>query len=211
MPIDFTDNCAVLGMSDYREDDRLATVLTAEHGLIGVLFRGVKKAKAKLKPFAQPFTVFNARFTKSKGAFFTPIEPMLIQDGFSLCSDLTMFAAGSVAAEATSLSIGDDEPHTELFLEFLKFLKAVQFDGDPLYSACVYMTRLLKLSGFYREYTYTDEPKTPVQLLGVCQTKGYGKRAPCDLSRRALKFVCSEFSRNFDVGIKTIGSIDLYV
>lgn len=207
---DFTDNCIVLKISDYRDDDRLARVLTADNGMVSVLFRGVKKAKAKLKPFAQVFAVFNSRLTNSKSAFLTPIEPMLIQDGFSLCADLKMFAAASVTAEATVTAIGDDEPHSDIFVAYLKLIKALQFDGDPFYSAAVYMCELLKLSGFYREYAYYTEPKSPVQMLGYAQKHGHEKRVPLDMTRRALKYVCGEFVRYFDTPLKSADSIDLY-
>ncbi len=210
MKNDFTDNCIVLKISDYRDDDRLAKALTAENGMVSVLFRGVKKAKAKLKPFAQAFAVFNAHFTSARSAFLTPIEPSLIQDGFGLCADLKVFAAASVCAEATADALGDDEPHPNVFVELLRFMKSVQFDGDPYYSAIVYMCELLKLSGFYREYAYAEEPKSPVQMLGYCQKHGYMKREESDLTRRALKYICSEFSHNFDVGLKSAESIDLY-
>ncbi len=208
--IDFIDNCIVLSIRDYRDDDRLADILTAEHGAAAVLFRGVKKAKAKLKPFAQAFAVFNARFTSARGSFLTPVDPSLIQDGFGLCSDLKAFAAASVCAEATAAALGDDQPHPEVFVEFLRFIKSAQFDGDPYYSAATYMCNLLRLSGFYREYSYSDSPVTPVQMLGYAQKRGYGKREECDMSRRALKYICSEFSRDFDVGLKSSQSIDLY-
>ena len=207
---DFTDTCIILKVDDYRDNDRLAKALTAEHGLVTVILRGVKKAKAKLKPFAQAFTVFDARLTNSRGVFFTPIDPMLISDGFSLCADLRAFTAASVAAEATVASIGDDEQHKEVFVEFLKFLKSVEFDGDPYYQASVYMLSLLRLSGFYREYAYTPEPKTPVQMLSYAQRHGYIKRSDDDLSRRALKYISSEFMHNFECGLKSVESIDLY-
>ncbi len=209
--VDYADNCIVLKVSDYRDDDRLCKVLTAEHGLVTVLLRGVKKAKAKLKPFAQCFTVFNARLTCNRGAFLTVIEPMLISDGFSLCSDLKKFTAASVAAEATVSGIGDDEPHPELFVEFLKMLKAVEFYGDPYYQSATYICELLKLSGFYKEYKRPEgEPESPVQMLGYCQANGYEKRDDCDMSRRALKYVCSEFVKYFECGLKSADSIDLY-
>ncbi|MCH5163030.1 MAG: DNA repair protein RecO [Clostridiales bacterium] len=207
---DFTDNCIVLKISDYRDDDRLANVLTAENGMATLQFRGVKKAKAKLKPFAQAFAVFNARFTSTRGAFLTPIEPAMIQDGYGLSADLKMYAAASVCAEATMLALGDDEPHPDVFVEMLRFIKSAQFDGDPYYSAITYVCELLKLSGFYREYTYESEPKSPVQMLGYCQRHGYEKREESDMTRRALKYIISEFSKNFDVGLKSIESVDLY-
>ncbi|MCM1367242.1 MAG: DNA repair protein RecO [Roseburia sp.] len=214
---DFSDKCIVLKISDYRDDDKLAKVLTAENGLVTVILRGVKKAKAKLKPFAQTFAVFDTRLVSGRGAFLTPVEPMMISDGFSLCADLTVFTAASVAAEATVAALGsDDEAHPDVFVEFLKLIKALKFDGNPYYQASVYMCELLKLSGFYREYACAaaSVPKTPVQMLGYAQKTGYGKTDTGeefkDLSRRALKYISSDFERNFDIGLKSVDSIDLY-
>lgn len=211
---DFVDKCVILKVSDYRDDDRLAKALTAEHGMVSVLLKGVKKAKAKLKPFAQPFAVFDARFVSGRGAFLTPIEPLLVSDGFTLCVDLRTFTAASVAAEATVSAIGDDEPHPLIFAEFLRLVKALEFDGNPYYQAAVYMCELLRLCGFYREYSPSDAPKTPVQMLGYAQKNGYGKHASediyGDLSRRALKYISSEYERNFETGLKSVASIDLY-
>ena len=207
---DFSDNCVVLKIKDYRDDDRLANVFTAEHGLVTVVFRGVKKEKAKLKPFAQPFTGFSSRLTSSKGAYLTPVEPMLISDGFTICADLRVFTAASVAAEATVGALGDDEKHPQLYIEFLKFLAAAEFNGDPYYQAAVYMLHLLELSGFYREYAFEEKPVSPVRLLGYAQKVGYEKREESDLSRRALKYVSSEFQKNFDMGLNSVQSVDLY-
>ena len=207
--IDFSDKCVVLKVSDYRDNDKLAKVLTAEHGLVTVKLTGVKKAKAKLKPFAQEFSVFDTRIT-GRSAFLTPIEPLLIRDGFSLCTDLKVFTAASVAAEATVASIGDDEAHTELFVEFLKLIANLRPDENPYYQAAVYMLRLLELSGFFRAYAYTEQPQTPIQMLGYAQKTGYKPSPDDDLSRRALKYICSEFQRNFDIGLKSVDSIDLY-
>ncbi len=207
---DFSDNCVSLKVSDYRDDDKLLKVLTAENGLVTAIFRGVKKAKAKLKPFAQPFTVFSSRFTSARGSFLTPIEPILISDSFSLCADLKKFTAASVAAEATVIALGDEQPHPEIYVEFLKFLRGAEFLGDPYYQAAVYMTELLRLSGFYKRYNSEGEITTPVRLLGYAQTHGYEQREDSDLSRRALKYISSEFQKNFDTGLKSVDSIDLY-
>lgn len=208
--VDFSDKCVVLKTSDYRDNDKLAKVLTAEHGLVTVKLTGVKKAKAKLKAFAQEFSVFDARLT-GKGAFLTPVEPLLIRDGFSLCADLKVFTAASVAAEAAISSICDDEKHAELFLEFLRLISyLVKPEHDPYHQASVFMLRLMEISGFFKPYNYSVQPKTPVQMLGYAQKMGYGASPDDDLSRRALKYICSEFERNFDTGLKTLASIDIY-
>lgn len=212
---DFNDKCIVLKITDYRDDDKLARVLTAEHGMASVLLRGVKKAKAKLKPFAQPFAIFDARLVSGKGAFLTPIEPTPISDGFSLCADLKTFTAANVAAEATACAIGDDEPHPHVFAAFVRLIRALEFYGDAYYQAAVYVCELLRLSGFYREYAASESPASPVQMLGYIQRHGHEKgeahgKAFEDMARRALKFACSEFEKNFEIGLNSVASIDLY-
>lgn len=207
---DFSDKCIVLKISDHRDDDRLAKVLTAEHGLVTVRLRGVKKAKAKLKPFAQEFCVFDTRLTANRGVFLTPVEPLLIRDGFLLCGDLKVFTAASVAAEATVNALGDDQPHPHVFIELLKLISALEPNGDPYYQTSVYLLRLLELTGFYKRFEYFAEPQTPVQLLGYAQKTGYETRCDSDLSRRALKYISREFEKNFDVRSKSIDSVDLY-
>lgn len=207
---DFVDKCVVLKVNDYKDDDRLAKVLTAEHGLATVRLVGVKKAKAKLKSFAQEFSVYDARFVCGRGAFLTVVEPMMIKDGFSFCADLRVFTSASVAAEATIIAIGDEQPHPLVFAEYLKLVAALCDSVNPYYQAATFILRLLELSGFYRRYECGGEPKTPAQMLGYAQDNGYGQCEYDDLSRRALKFVCREFERNFDIGLKSVDSIDLY-
>ena len=45
----------VLRARDYKESDKILTLLTFEKGKISVKARGAKKAKSKLKAFCQPF------------------------------------------------------------------------------------------------------------------------------------------------------------
>ena len=47
----------VLRAVDYKENDKLLTLLSAEHGKITANLRGAKKPNAKLKFAAQPFSL----------------------------------------------------------------------------------------------------------------------------------------------------------
>ena len=48
-------NGLMLKSADYKENDKILTLLTAEKGKITAGIKGVRKAKAKLKFAAQPF------------------------------------------------------------------------------------------------------------------------------------------------------------
>ena len=53
--MEFKADALLLRAVDYGENDRIATLLTAERGKIGAALKGVRKAGAKLRFAAQPF------------------------------------------------------------------------------------------------------------------------------------------------------------
>src|SRR4030081_2051744 len=52
----YVDEGIVLRRVDYSETDRVLTVLTRQHGKLGVLARGVRKQGSKLAPHTDLFT-----------------------------------------------------------------------------------------------------------------------------------------------------------
>lgn len=45
----------VLRTTDYGETNKIVTLLTREHGKIGVMARGAKKSNSRLSAISQPF------------------------------------------------------------------------------------------------------------------------------------------------------------
>ena len=66
-------NAVMLRASDYNENDKILTLLTAEKGKITAGIKGVKKAAAKLKFAAQPFC-FAEYVLSERGGRYTVVK-----------------------------------------------------------------------------------------------------------------------------------------
>ena len=67
--MDTTVKGIVLKTKDYKDSDKLVTILTLEKGKILVKARGVKKTKSKLKAFCQSFCFADFELVSSSGIF----------------------------------------------------------------------------------------------------------------------------------------------
>lgn len=209
--MDYLDKALVLDVKDYKDNDRLCRALTLEHGKVTVKMTGVKKPKAKLKFAAQPFAFYTARFITGKGGFLTATDVVGEESFYEISSDMKMFAAASVCMQATDISVSAGEDCSSTFIEALKFLRSTLYDGDPYYSACVYMLYLLKDGGFYKKYDGNENPISVNDLLSIAQKRGYIKSDYGDLSRRALKHLAAEFCVYADIpSLPAIKSVDIY-
>lgn len=209
--IDYLDKALVISVRDYKDNDKLCKVLTLEHGKIDVKMTGVKKPAAKLKFAAQPFAFYSARFISGRGGFPTVTDVVSDESFYEICSDVRLYAAASIAMQAADVVTEREEPDGALFIESLKCLRAILYDGDPYYSAAVYILYLLRSCGFYREYAGDCEnPKSVIDLLSAAQRFGYRKSDYGDLSRRGLKYAVNELCVNADVTVAAIKSADIY-
>ena len=88
----------VLKSTDYRESDRIVTLLTAEYGKLGAAVKGVKKAGAKLRFAAQPFC-FAEYVLVQKSDRHTVVSASLHNSFFSLSEDLGAYYTGCAILE----------------------------------------------------------------------------------------------------------------
>jgi DNA repair protein RecO (recombination protein O) len=63
----YTDEGIVLRRVDYAEADRILTVLTREHGKVGVIARGVRKAPGRMAPHTDLFVRSTMQIAKGRG------------------------------------------------------------------------------------------------------------------------------------------------
>ena len=125
----------VLKAFDYKDDDKLARLYTLEQGKITAVFRGVKKAKAKLKIPAQLFCfgeyILN---TGGKGIFPVATGCTVEESFFSLASNPDKFAAAASVMEIAEKCLPDNESSPLIFVQILKtmkeFLKAHTYYAD---------------------------------------------------------------------------------
>ena len=95
--MEFIVNALMLRSVDYKENDKILTLLTAERGKISAGIKGVKKAAAKLKFAAQPFC-FAEYVLADRGGKYTVINASECESFYDLRTDINKFYAASAVA-----------------------------------------------------------------------------------------------------------------
>src|SRR6202165_3856029 len=62
----YRDSAGVLGKIDYGESDRIYTLLTREHGKVGVLARGVRRSTSRLASALELFSLVDVQLAKGR-------------------------------------------------------------------------------------------------------------------------------------------------
>lgn len=107
-------NALMLRAADYKENDKILTLLTAELGKITVGIRGVKKAGAKLKFAVQPFCFAEYMLVK-RGDKYTVTGCSETESFYDLRTDIMKFYAASAAAEAALALTYEGDECREIF------------------------------------------------------------------------------------------------
>ena len=115
----------VLNCKDYKESDKLLSILSLELGKILVVAKGVKKAKSKFKAYAQPFCFANFELTNSKNGAYVLTGVNEIENFYSLTSDINKFEYAFCILEIAEKICKENVLYPRLFLEILKCLQAL--------------------------------------------------------------------------------------
>lgn len=92
-------NALMLRATDYLENDKILTLLTAERGRITAGIKGVRKAGAKLKFAAQPFC-FAEYILAERGGRYTVTQASECESFYELRCDVNKFYAACTVCEA---------------------------------------------------------------------------------------------------------------
>lgn len=88
----------VLRQVDYKESDRILTLLTPEHGLITVSARGVRSIKSKNSPAVQLFSYSEFELMQKNARY--SLRTAYLKDGFfTLSSDIQRYALACYVAQ----------------------------------------------------------------------------------------------------------------
>lgn len=119
----------VLNVKDYKESDKLLSILTLEKGKILVVAKGVKKEKSKFKAYAQPFCFANFELTSSKSGGYVLTGVNEIENFYSLTSNINKFEYGFCVLEIANKVCKEGVLYPALFVEILKSLQALMKDN----------------------------------------------------------------------------------
>ena len=137
----------VLRRTDYRDYDRMITLLTAENGKVEAVVRGCRRPKSELINAAEPFVCGKYRLFMAHGRY--TVTQCSVTDGFyPLREDidrLTLGAGWLKLLEETSVY---DEPAGELFDLALKAISFLSYTGTDLKLLnAMFLMKLLRILG----------------------------------------------------------------
>lgn len=139
-------NAVMLRAVDYKENDKILTLLTAENGKITAGIKGVKKAAAKLKFAAQPFC-FAEYVLAKRGDKYTVINATECESFYDLRTDIEKFYAASAAVEAADALTYEGDEFREIFYALVDVLSKISNGGEKSHLIS-FLLLVLQKSGY---------------------------------------------------------------
>lgn len=141
MPGTFIDEAIVLRRVNYAEADRILTVITREHGKLGVISRGSRKAGSKLAAHTDLFSRSRMEFTKGRGELLVLTQAQQVR-GIET-DDPRRAATAAVIAELTDKVLENAHPDAALFELICTTIDAAMNKNLDPRAALVWFTRQL--------------------------------------------------------------------
>ena len=133
---------------DYRDSDRIVTLLTEDCGKISALARGARKSHRRFGGALQPYVLMNAHFRPGRGEL-AHLERVSVDRSFhGILRNLEAIGAAGVALAVIRERVPEHEPEPAVFETAVQFLAALN-DGVPAEEALLSLQiRVLTTLGF---------------------------------------------------------------
>lgn len=139
-------NALMLRAVDYKDNDKILTLLSAESGKISAGIKGVKRAGAKLRFAAQPFCLAEYVLAR-RGEKYTVVQATEAESFYDLRTDINKFYAASAVCEAAGALTYEGAECAAVFYLAVKALAAM-CDGDESLALIKFMLSALGESGY---------------------------------------------------------------
>ena len=124
--MEFKTDAIVVKSADYKDNDKLLTLFTADRGILRATIRGVKKPNSKLNFAAQPFALCEYVLVE-KGGFYT-VKSAYMHDGFyPLRTDVVSFYAANAAMSVCLATLPDGAENKTLFIALCQALRELAY------------------------------------------------------------------------------------
>lgn len=160
-------NGIVIGYSDYRDNDRMLTLFTAEEGRVDCKARNCRKPTAPLLACAQPFVYgeYTVFFSQDRGT----LNSCDIKENFySLREDPDRFLAASACARLCQSVIEPEMPNETLFSLLYYTLSFLAYaDIDPKDMLCGFLVHYLDRIGYRPALTFCAKCRRDVRADSI--------------------------------------------
>lgn len=115
----------ILKSTDYKEADKICTAFSLEFGKISVKFNGVKRDKAKLKVFIQPFMLEELECIR-RGDFFTVKTGVVLDSYPKILNSYTKTICAYIALDILNQILIKNKAEPQIFLQTIKTLNDME-------------------------------------------------------------------------------------
>lgn len=136
----------ILKETPYGETSKIINVLTRDKGLIGIMCKGAKSMKSKLRSCTQAFTygVFNLYYKEDKLSTLVSVD--IINPLKNIFQDLTMISYVSYLSELTSQVLKENNSGN-VYDNFINVILKIEEGLDPLILTNILELKYLPLLG----------------------------------------------------------------
>lgn len=144
--MDKTIEGIVLRSVEFKDNDRIVTLLTREEGKFTIRMRGVKNPKSKLRQASHPFYYGKYTLTRTKTGYVVTGVDTIKNFDFSLSSLSFYYVAALIIEIAEKLSLEEYED-VPLFEFTIKSLSNIDLNKNPLQLASELLRDFLVIAG----------------------------------------------------------------
>ena len=145
---DVTCRGMVIRTVDYRDNDRILTLFTAESGRVDAKARNCRKATSPLLACTQPFTYGEYQLFYHRNKYIID-QGEVLESFYPLREDVGRFAAASLCASLCLEGVQAEESSEAIFSLLYHTLSFLTYgENDPGDLTACFLVRFLALSGF---------------------------------------------------------------
>lgn len=148
MPKTIVTNALVIKVSDYAENDRIVSLLSAERGRLSVIVKGGRSVKYKYLPSIQLFTYSAFELYEKNGMYW--LKEALVNTYFpTLCDTIEGVSLASYLADLAYELSGENEPSTDILRLLLNSFYAIS-QGEKAFALIkgAFELRAMAISGY---------------------------------------------------------------
>lgn len=144
----FVDDGVVLRRVDYAEADRILTVLTRDHGKIGVIARGARRARARMASHTDMFAHSRMQLASGRGELLTLTQADRLDHGVTL-TDPRRAACAAVIVELADRVLEPHHADSQAYSLLVEALAAcLHSQRDPRQAMIWFARRLIDRLGY---------------------------------------------------------------
>jgi len=143
----YRERAVVLRKLDYGEADRIYTLLTAEHGKVPAIAKGVRRSASRLASALELFAHIDVQLARGRGQLDVVTQAVRLP-GARLAADPERTAHASLIAEVADRVSEDRHPLEGLYELTMLALDDLARDEDPRRASAYFLAQALEFLGY---------------------------------------------------------------